>query len=88
MLPGFRRNRRPRVNIKELASSVKKLTQDETFRFIITSIKVDQSAIFLNPHSSTEDREKAHKVICGLAEIENFTHRVISDEKVFDHKHR
>ena len=45
------------MNIKDRAAHVKRLKQDEAFNVILTEIREDAANVFLNPHSSYEDRE-------------------------------
>ncbi len=73
---------------KLLAQRVKELQKDELFQHIIEGIRDDQTLVFLNPESSTEDREKAHDVVRGIAAIENSIKRIIDDAKVLDAKRR
>jgi hypothetical protein len=74
------------MNVKDLASGVKRLHNDDVFCYIIESIKKDQANIFLNPHSSKEDREIAHEIIRGLSKIEDQLAVIIQDERIFDKK--
>jgi len=74
------------MNVKDLASGVKRLQNDEVFCYIIESIKKDQANIFLNPHSSKEDREIAHEIIRGLSKIEDQLAVILQDERIFDKK--
>lgn len=75
------------MNIKELAAGVRHLQHDETFSYIMKSIKEDKANIFLNPTSSLEDREAAHYVVCALSEVENRMATILADEAVYDKKH-
>lgn len=75
------------MNIKDLAAGVRHLQRDETFCYIMESIKKDKANIFLNPHSLMEDREKAHQVVCALGEVENRMATILADEAVYDKKH-
>lgn len=76
------------MNVKQLASQTKDLQRDETFKYIINRTKEDQANVFLNPHSSAEDREKAHEIVRGIAALEDCISRIISDEAVFDKHNR
>lgn len=75
------------MSIKDLAAGVRHLQHDETFSYIMESIKKDKANIFLNPKSSLEDREAAHYVICALSEVENRMATILADEAVYDKKH-
>lgn len=75
------------MNVKDLAAGVRHLQRDETFCYIIESIKKDKANIFLNPNSSVDEREKAHNVVCALSEVDNRMATILSDEAVYDKKH-
>ena len=75
------------MNVKDLAAGVRHLQRDETFCYIIESIKKDKANIFLNPNSSTDEREKAHNVVCALSEVDNRMATILADEAVYDKKH-
>lgn len=75
------------MNVKDLAAGVRHLQRDETFCYIIESIKKDKANIFLNPHSSIDEREKAHNVVCALSEVDNRMATILADEAVYDKKH-
>lgn len=72
------------MNIKDLAEGVRRLQRDEVFNHIIEKIKEDKANIFLNPHSSLDDRENAHVAIQGLSEIEDRMATILADEAIFD----
>jgi hypothetical protein len=74
------------MNLKDLASGVKRIQNDDVFCYIIESIKKDQANIFLNPYSSKEDRENAHEIIRGLSKIEDQLAVILQDERIFDKK--
>ena len=72
------------MNIKDRAAHVKRLKQDEAFNVILTEIKEDVASVFLNPHSSLEDREEAHHIVRALAKIEDRMAVILTDEAMFD----
>lgn len=51
---------------------------------ILTEIKEDVASVFLNPHSSYEDREEAHHIVRALAKIEDRMAVILTDEAMFD----
>jgi|TARA_B100000085_G_scaffold40000_2_gene33196 ribosomal protein L22 len=75
------------MNIKEKAAEIRRLQNDEAFQYLLKSIKEDQSNIFLNPHSSIEDRETAHSIVIALSKIEDRIAQIILDEAIFDKRH-
>ena len=72
------------MNIKDRAAHVKRLQEDESFNMLIDEIREDTANVFLNPHSSTEDREEAHHIIRALAKIEDRMAVILTDEAMFD----
>ena len=50
---------------------------------LIDEIREDTANVFLNPHSSTEDREEAHHIIRALAKIEDRMAVILTDEAKF-----
>jgi hypothetical protein len=72
------------MNIKDKASKVRQLQNDETFISVIEAVKSKQVAVFLNSNSTEKDREKAHNVICALSEVKDYINSVLTDEKIFD----
>lgn len=76
------------MNIKDKAAHVKRLQEDESFNMLIDEIREDTANVFLNPHSSTEDREEAHHIIRALAKIEDRMAVILTDEAIFDRQQR
>ena len=76
------------MNIKDKAAHVKRLQEDESFNTLIDEIREDTANVFLNPHSSTEDREEAHHIIRALAKIEDRMAVILTDEAIFDRQQR
>ena len=76
------------MNIKDKAAHVKRLQEDESFNTLIDEIREDTANVFLNPHSSTEDREEAHRIIRALAKIEDRMAVILTDEAIFDRQQR
>tara|TARA_R110000796_G_scaffold79449_1_gene176520 strand:- start:1324 stop:1554 length:231 start_codon:yes stop_codon:yes gene_type:complete len=74
------------AKIKEQASKIKRLIDDPVFKEVIEAVKMLQVNIFMNPDSTTEDRDKAHDVIRALGTIDDYINTVLTDEKIFDNK--
>jgi len=51
---------------------------------LVADIREDTANVFLNPHSSVEDRESAHQIVRALAKIEERMAKVLQDEAIFD----
>ena len=74
------------AKVKEQASKIKRLIDDPVFKEVIEAVKMLQVNIFMNPDSTTEDRDKAHDVIRALGTIDDYINTVLTDEKIFDNK--
>ena len=72
------------MNIKDRAAHVKRLQQDEAFNTLVNEIREDAANVFLNPHSSQQDREEAHHIVRALAKIEDRMAVILTDEAMFD----
>jgi hypothetical protein len=76
------------LNIKDRAAHVKRLKNDESFNMLLDEIREDTANVFLNPHSSSEDREDAHQIVRALAKIEDRMAVILTDEAIFDKQQR
>ena len=56
--------------IIERAQNAQRLMNDDTFKSVIAEIRDAKVRVFLDPRSTTEDREEAHVIIRALGEIE------------------
>lgn len=72
------------MNVKDKAAGVRRLKEDEMFNYLFESIMEDQSNVFLNPHSSLEEREGAHSIVIALNKIEDRIAQILMDEAIFD----
>ena len=62
------------------------LKADDTFQLALTEITDQQIAVFVNADSTTDQREKAHDMICALRKIDDYFDSVQTDEIMFNHK--
>ena len=62
------------------------LQADDTFQLALTEITDQQIAVFVNADSTTDQREKAHDMICALRKIDDYFDSVQTDEVMFNHK--
>ena len=76
------------MNPKEKAGGIRRVTTDDAYVKLIADILKDQSDVFLNPHSSLEEREEAHTIIRALGKIEDRIARILQDEAIYDRKNR
>lgn len=70
------------MSISERAEAAKRLMNDEAFTLIMREVRERQIGVFVRPSSSTDDREAAHGIICGLEAINDHIRRLISDQEV------
>lgn len=52
------------------ASDAKRLREDEAFISFVQEVRDAQIVVFLNPASSSEDREVAHQMVQAINQIE------------------
>jgi hypothetical protein len=76
------------MNIKDRATHVRRLQEDEAFNMMIEEIREDAANVFLNPHSSKEDREEAHHLVRALAKFEDRMAQILTDEAIHDRNER
>ena len=62
------------------------LQADDTFQLALKEITDQQIAVFVNADSTTDQREKAHDMICALRKIDDYFDSVQTDEVMYNHK--
>ena len=62
------------------------LKADDTFQLALKEITDQQIAVFVNADSTTDQREKAHDMICALRKIDDYFDSVQTDEVMYNHK--
>jgi len=62
------------------------LKADDTFKLALKEITDQQIAVFVNADSTTDQREKAHDMICALRKIDDYFDSVQTDEVMYNHK--
>jgi len=72
------------ANIKDKASAIKRLLEDETFQAILVAVRQRQVDTFSDVSSTIEAREEAHAKLRALAEVEIYISTVLTDEMIFD----
>ncbi len=72
------------ANIKDKASAIKRLLEDETFQSILAAVRQRQVDTFSDVSSTIEAREEAHAKLRALAEVEIYISTVLTDEMIFD----
>jgi len=76
------------VQIKQKSAKIKTLMADETFQMVIKEIMEQQVAVFINVHSTTDERDEAHDMVRVLGKIEDYFDSVISDEAIYNRKQK
>jgi len=72
------------ANIKDKASAIKRLLEDETFQGVLSAVRQRQVDTFADISSTMEAREEAHAKLRALAEVEIYINTVLTDEMIFD----
>ena len=62
------------------------LKADDTFQLALKEITDQQIAVFVNADSTTDQREKAHDMICALRKIDDYFDSVKTDEVMHNRK--
>ena len=65
---------------------MKTLQADDMFQLALKEITDQQIAVFVNADSTTDQREKAHDMICALRKIDDSFDSVKTDEVMYNHK--
>lgn len=76
------------MSIKGKAGNARRLLQDDTFQEVLHSIREQQTKVFLNSESSTDDLKHAHDVIRALNYIEDSFNTIFLDEALHDKKEK
>lgn len=76
------------MNLAEKSAKIKTLMNDDTFRDVISEVVERQVAVFMNPHSSVEERDSAHDIVRAVDEITSYMETVIADHKISKRKRK
>ena len=74
------------LSIVEKSAKMRTLQADDTFQLALTEITDQQIAVFVNADSTTDQREKAHDMICALRKIDDYFDSVQTDEIMYNRK--
>lgn len=74
------------LSIVEKSAKMKTLKADDTFQLALKEITDMQIAIFVDADSTTDQREKAHDMICAIRKIDDYFDSVKTDEVMFNRK--
>jgi hypothetical protein len=76
------------MNLGEKSAKIKTLMNDDTFKDIISEIVERQVAIFMDAYSETNERDRAHDIVCAINEITNYMESVVADDKISKRKRK
>jgi hypothetical protein len=77
------------VDVKRRAARARELLNNESFMTVMQDIKNEQINRFLISATAEVDvREQAHSIVNAIRIIEAHLQSAITDEKVFDKKHK
>jgi len=74
------------VNSKDKANAFRRLTEDDTFKELLSDVEKNQVDVFLNPNSAPNEREEAHNIIRALTKIVNYIDTILADDIINDRK--
>ena len=74
------------LSIVEKSAKMRTLQADDTFKLALKEITDQQIAVFVNADSTTDQREKAHDMICALRKIDDYFDSVQTDEIMYNRK--
>ena len=74
------------LSIVEKSAKMRTLKADDTFQLALKEITDQQIAVFVNADSTTDQREKAHDMICALRKIDDYFDSVQTDEIMYNRK--
>jgi|14BtaG_2_1085337.scaffolds.fasta_scaffold03298_2 hypothetical protein len=67
---------------KEKSDKIKTLINDDTFKDVIAQVMERQIAVFMDVHSTKDERDDAHDIVRALDKITSYMSSVIDDEKI------
>ena len=74
------------LSIVEKSAKMRTLQADDTFKLALQEITDQQIAVFVNADSTTDQREKAHDMICALRKIDDYFDSVKTYEIMYNRK--
>ena len=76
------------MNLGEKSARIKTLMNDDTFKDIISEVMERQVLVFMNAHSTTEERDDAHDIVRAIESITSYMESVIDDHKISERKRK
>lgn len=76
------------MNVAEKSAKIKTLMNDDTFKDVISEVMERQVLVFMDAHSTTEERDGAHEIVRALDSITSYMESVIDDHKISERKRK
>jgi hypothetical protein len=76
------------MNLGEKSARIKTLMNDDTFKDVIAEVMERQVLVFMDAHSTTEERDDAHEIVRALDSITSYMNSVIDDHKISERKRK
>jgi len=76
------------MNLKEKSARIKTLMDDDTFKDVISEVMEKQVLVFMDAHSTTEERDNAHDIVRAIDSITSYMQTVIDDHKISERKRK
>ena len=76
------------MNLGEKSAKIKTLMNDDTFMEVISEVVERQVAVFMDAHSTTDERDGAHDIVRAIDAISSYMESVIADDKISKRKHK
>ena len=76
------------MNVKEKSARIRTLMKDDTFQDVVSEIIERQVSVFLDPNSSTEERDDAHDIVRAIEKVKAYMESVIADEVIHNRKQK
>lgn len=74
------------MNPSEKSAKIRTLMNDDTFKDVISEVVEKQVLVFMDAHSTTDERDGAHEIIRAIDGITSYMESVIDDHKISERK--
>ena len=76
------------MNLADKSARIKTLMNDDTFMEVISEVMERQVAVFIDAHSTTDERDGAHDIVRAIDAISSYMESVIADDKISKRKRK
>jgi hypothetical protein len=76
------------MNLGEKSAKIKTLMNDDTFKDVISEVMDRQVAVFMDAHSTTDERDGAHDIVRAIEAITTYMESVTDDHKISKRKRK